>query len=475
MTLLEAAAAIRERRVSSVELTAACLARAEDWQPVANAFIAIEAETALATAARADAALAAGEPVGPFHGVPLAHKDMLYRPGRVTGCGSRIRAASVESTTATVLARLDAAGAVDLGRLNMSEFALGPTGLNHHHGRARNPWDPAVVTGGSSSGSGAAVAAGLAFGAIGSDTGGSIRLPAALCGIAGLKPTQGRVSRYGAMPLSFSQDCLGPMAPTVADVAAFYGVIAGADPLDPTSAAVPVDAPAPRERLDGVTVGVSSGWLQDLDAETAAAHEEAHRALRDLGASLVDVQLPDPLDLGEFSNIVAMTEAAAIHGDWIRERPGDYGPQVLARLRQGMVIPGALYLRAIAMRAPLLERVVAAYGKADALVLPVVPFVPPTSADMDGAAGAAGVAGAAAIPQMVAAMARYTRPISYLGLPSLAQPIGRSQSGLPIAMQTVGRPFAEAAILSVGMAYEVATGQARRALPSKPDLAATAA
>jgi aspartyl-tRNA(Asn)/glutamyl-tRNA(Gln) amidotransferase subunit A len=464
MSLSAAAEAIRNRAISAVELTRACLQRIDAWQPVTNAFIAIEADRAMATAERADAALAAGQPLGPLHGVPLAHKDMYYRAGRVTSCGSKVRATFVPTVTATVLQRLDDAGAIDLGRLNMSEFALGPTGINAHFGRARNPWDRNVVTGGSSSGSGAAVAAGMVFGALGSDTGGSIRLPSALCGIAGLKPTQGRVSRFGAMPLSFSQDCVGPMAPDVADVALLYAAIAGQDSHDPTCVSHPVIGPQTRTTLDGMTLGFCDAWASDLDGDTERALADARARMIDLGATIKSVGLPDPLELGELSNIVTMTEAAAIHSDWLRERPDEYGPQIRSRLRQGMIIPGTIYLRAIEMRAALLGDVMrTAFAGCDALMLPAVPFAPPRAADMDGTStgGAIGTA----IPQMVAAMARFTRPISYLGLPGLSLPIGRSGSDLPIGMQLVGRPFDEAGILSIGIAFERAGG-VRRRLPS---------
>lgn len=462
-TLLEAAAAIRARRISAVELTGAMLARIAALDPIVNAFIAVEGETALAAAEAVDADLSAGRPLGALAGVPLAHKDMYDRKGLVTGCGSRIRADHVAGATATVIERLAAAGALHLGRLNMSEFALGPTGINAHHGRARNPWNPEVVTGGSSSGSGAAVAAGLVFGALGSDTGGSIRLPSAICGIAGLKPTQGRVSRFGVMPLSFSQDCVGPMAPTVADVAALYAVIAGPDGRDVTAAARPVVAAEAPADLRGLRVGLSEWTGADLDTDTGAAHEAAIRLLEAAGARIVPVTLPDPIELGELSNVIAMTEAAAIHLDWLRERPGDYGPQVRARLRQGLTIPATLYLRALQMRSRLLAEVVGGVFQAcDALMLPVLPFVPPTSALVDGTATAGPAAGGAGVPEMVAAMARFTRPISVLGLPSLSVPIGWSRGGLPIGMQLVGRPFDEAGILGIGMAYETVADFGRR-------------
>ncbi len=290
--LAEAAAAIRARRVSSVELTQAALARAEALQPSLNAFIAIEAEAALAAAQAADEAVAAGRPLGPLHGVPLAHKDMYDRAGQVTGCGSAIRAGHVAMTTSTAMARLEAAGALTIGRLNMSEFAMGPTGHNAHHGRARNPADPDRITGGSSSGSGAAVGAGIVRAALGSDTGGSIRLPAACCGVVGIKATQGRVSRHGAMPLSFSQDCVGPLAASVADAWLMLRLIAGPDGLDPTCADAAPLGPLADDMAD-LRIGLGGGpFAEGLAPEVAAAVADAARALSPLAASVAPVGMP---------------------------------------------------------------------------------------------------------------------------------------------------------------------------------------
>jgi aspartyl-tRNA(Asn)/glutamyl-tRNA(Gln) amidotransferase subunit A len=461
-TLVRAVEATKSGEVSSRELTLACLDRAQNHQPEINAFVAFEADRALAAADAADAARSRGEPLGPLHGVPLAHKDMYDRAGRVTSCGSKIRAGHVASATATALERLDAAGAVDLGRLNMSEFAMGPTGFNAHFGRARNPWNLDVVTGGSSSGSGAALAAGFIYGALGSDTGGSIRLPAAMCGVAGLKPTQGRVSRFGAMPLSTSQDCVGPLAPMVADVALLYSVIAGPDPRDPCCATRTVAAPARREDLKGVRIGVPTRFYgDDVDAEVLEAMALSRAGLADLGATLVEVDLPDQTPLGELANIVAITEAASLHYDWLRERRGDYGEQVGARLMQGLVIPAVAYFRARQMRVVLLsEFVAAAFSACDALHVPVLPFTPPRSADVD-------IGASPAMPNVIAGLTRFTRPFSFLGLPALAQPIGFSAAGLPLSMQLVAKPFGENVLLEIGMAYEKMRG-AGRPLPDMP-------
>src|SRR5437763_2861420 len=240
LDLVELADAIRARQVSSREATEVALARARAVQPTINAFVAIDNAGARAAAVAADAGLARCGAVGPLHGVPLAHKDMFFRKGRISGCGSAILKDVPADRTATVLERLDTAGALDIARLNMAEFAFGPTGHNIHYGDCRNPWDPARITGGSSSGSGAAVAARAVWGALGSDTGGSVRLPAAICGVVGIKPTYGRVSRYGVMGLSFTLDTVGPLARNVRDAARLLAVIAGPDPCDATAAAHPI-------------------------------------------------------------------------------------------------------------------------------------------------------------------------------------------------------------------------------------------
>lgn len=461
-TLTQAVEALKMGQISARELTLACLERSQSWQPHVNAFISIEADRALERADKADAARRRGGSLGPLHGAPLAHKDMYDRAGRETSCGSKIRKGHIASATATVIERLDGAGAGDLGRLNMSEFALGPTGLNAHFGRARNPWNLDVVTGGSSSGSGAAIAAGLVYGALGSDTGGSIRLPAALCGLAGLKPTQGRVSRFGAMPLSTSQDCVGPLAPTVRDVALLYQAIAGPDPRDPTCARRTVAAPRPRADLKGVRIGVPRQFYhEDVDPEVSEAIANSRRRLEAMGATLVEVDLPDQAPFAELANIVAITEAASIHYDWLRDRGEDYGEQVRARLLQGLLVPGVAYLRALQLRVTMLEDfVAAAFSRCDALHVPVLPSLPPRSADVD-------VGASPAMPGVIAGMTRFTRPFSFLGLPALAQPIGFSAAGLPLSMQLVGPPFAESRLLEIGIAFEDADGFRRR-LPANP-------
>ena len=252
MNLKDLAAAIRRRKVSSVEITKALLARIDQWQPALNAFARVEAEDALKAAKAADRALGAGKAKGPLHGVPVAHKDMYYSKGKLAECGSKIRKGWIAPATSTAVERLEAAGSFRLGALNMVEFAYGPTGHNVHTDNVRNPWDASRITGGSSSGSGSAVGARLVPMALGSDTGGSIRMPAHFCGTSGFKPTNGRVSRANAMPLSFTLDTVGPLAQTAEDCAIVLSVIAGPDPLDPTTALAPKwDAKAMKRRAEG--------------------------------------------------------------------------------------------------------------------------------------------------------------------------------------------------------------------------------
>src|SRR6202161_4041208 len=287
MSLTAVASAIADKGVSSREATQSCLDRIAKWQPHLNAFMTIEADEALKAADAADASLAKGGRRGALHGVPLAHKDMYYEAGKVVTCGSRIRRDFVASTTSTALQRLKDAGTVRLGTLQMAEFAYGPTGHNAHFGAVHNPWRFDHITGGSSSGSGAAVAARLTFAALGSDTGGSVRMAAPFCGVTGLKTTVGRISRAGAMPLSQSLDTVGPLARTAGDCALLLGLMAGADPEDPTAIGGPLpdyDAAAQRP-VKGLTVGVPTAfYVDDLDPEVARVLDETIATLQREGA-----------------------------------------------------------------------------------------------------------------------------------------------------------------------------------------------
>src|SRR5271169_2773332 len=357
MSLTEVAQAIAVKRLSSHEVTRSCLHRIAQWQPRLNAFMAIEAEAALKAADEADAALAKGSHRGPLHGVPLAHKDMYYDAGKVVTCGSLIRRDFVATTTSTALQRLKDAGAIRLGSLQMVEFAYGPTGHNAHYGAVHNPWALDHITGGSSSGSGSAVAARLTFAALGSDTGGSIRMPAHFCGVTGLKTTVGRVSRAGAMPLSQSLDTVGPLAQSAEDCALLMGLMAGADPDDPTAVAGPVPdyTAAAGQPIKGLTIGIPAAfYVDDLDAEVARLLDETIAVLKKEGAEIVQGELPDQRQLSGASQLVLAVEAAAFHKRWMIERAQDYGPQVLMRLQNGLAIPGVSYLEALRWRAQAL-------------------------------------------------------------------------------------------------------------------------
>jgi aspartyl-tRNA(Asn)/glutamyl-tRNA(Gln) amidotransferase subunit A len=460
LTLREAAAAIAQGKLSAEALLEACLDRVERLQPVLNCFIRVTAERARQHAREADAAVKAGRPLGPLHGVPLAHKDMFYRAGEVCTCGSKIRRDFVPDHTATVLTRLDAAGAIEVGHLNMAEFAMGPTGHNEHYGRCRNPWNPDHITGGSSSGSGAAVAAALVFGALGSDTGGSVRLPAAACGVVGIKPTLGRVSRYGTMPLSHSLDCIGVLARSVGDCARLLALIAGADERDGMTSRRPVpdyehglEEAAQAGALTGVRIGIPNRYyFDDIDPEVAALIGDSRRVLESRGAKVVDVPVGDHGALNDLSNAVLWPEAAGLHLGWLRERPQDYAKQSRARLLVGLGVPATLYGEALRARARLLEELLRdAFSKCDVLHVPVLKKAVPTAAETD-------VGGGAAMQHVLGQIVANTRPFNFLGLPGLSVPIGLTGNGLPQAMQLVGRPFREDLLFRLGAAYEAAAG-----------------
>jgi aspartyl-tRNA(Asn)/glutamyl-tRNA(Gln) amidotransferase subunit A len=453
MSLVAVANAIAEKRLSSHEVTRACLHRIAQWQPRLNAFMSIESEAALKAADEADAALARGNKRGVLHGVPLAHKDMYYDEGHVATCGSKIRRDFVAKTTSTALRRLKDAGSIRLGSLQMAEFAYGPTGHNFHHGAVHNPWVLGHITGGSSSGSGSAVAARLTFAALGSDTGGSIRMPAHFCGVTGLKTTYGRISRAGAMPLSQSLDTVGPLARTVEDCALLLGLMAGTDHEDPTA----VDAPVPdymaatKGSIKGMKIGVPTAfYVDDLDGDVARSLDDTVGVLKREGASIVQVELPDQRQLTAACQLVLAVEASAFHKRWLIERPQDYGPQVLMRLQNGLAIPGVSYLEALRWRGPALAAHVAATAGVDAVIAPVAPVAAPTIAESD-------IGNSPDAESVIQRLTRFTRPINYLGLPSLAVPSGFTAKGLPVAMQLIGRSFDEATLLKIGAAFQRAT------------------
>ncbi len=460
MSLTALADALARRDLSAVEVMEATLARAQRLQPVLNCFISLEAERALRDAAAADAALARGNAPGPLHAVPIAHKDMFYRAGRVSTCGSRILRDFVPDHDSTALSRLERAGAITLGGLNMAEFATGPTGHNEHWGDCRNPWSPDHVPGGSSSGSGAAVGARIAFAALGSDTGGSVRLPAACCGIVGLKPSEGLISRHGTMELSPTMDTVGPLCRTVRDVARMTQVMAGHDPCDSAS----VRRPDPDyesglgETLDGIRIGVPREWFYDLATdEVRALMEDSLAVLREAGAATVEVALPDMRRLTELANVVFACEAAALHEPWLTARPHDYQAQVRKRYEPGLHLPAARYLRALRARCDA-RREFRDTVFADAHVLhsPVLPFPVPTRAETDVAAGDA-------MASTIAGISWCTRPANYLGLPALTVPCGFTGNGLPAAFQLMGPLFAEETLFRVGHAYQNATDWHTRA------------
>jgi aspartyl-tRNA(Asn)/glutamyl-tRNA(Gln) amidotransferase subunit A len=455
--LSELADAIAAKRISSVEATEACLARIEAWQPRINAFLRLHKDRALAQAKAMDDELAAGKRRGPLHGVPMAHKDMYYRKGEVSTGGSAIRRDWVAPVTATALERLDAAGVVELGFLNMAEFAAGPTGHNVHHGHCRNPWDQSRVTGGSSSGSGASVAARLVYGALGSDTGGSIRLPAAACGVVGMKATYGRVSRAGAVARSWTLDHVGPLTRTIRDNARMLAAIAGHDPNDSTTSERPV--PDYESQLEGGVSGLKIGLalptegLVPLDPSIGAAVQAAADRLGKLGAKIAPVGLPDFTALYRAAEVMVKCEAAAMHRPWMEKTPELYANQVRTRMEAGFFIPATQYIDALRLRAHFVKEFLAlSMDGVDAVILPAIPFPLPTLSETD-----TEEKGGPAVLKMVAGFTGLTRPFNTLGVPALSVPCGFDANGAPIGLQLVGRPFDEGLLYRVGHAYQGAT------------------
>ena len=456
------AGAIRDRRVTAMQAMEATLARAQAVQPKLNAFLRIDSDLALDAARLADRDLARGHLRGPLHGVPMAHKDMYYRKGVASSYGGKIGPSRPAPSTASVLERLDTAGAIQFGVLNMAECAFGPTGHNYHYGHCRNAWNPECITGGSSSGSGTTIAARANFAALGSDTGGSIRLPATFCGTAGIKPTYGRVSRAGAMPLSFTMDTVGVLARTVEDCALLLGAIAGPDARDPMSdpRTVPDYLAALARPVAGLVIGRPRQYFYDgCDAEIVALMEASLESFRKLGATVLELDLPDVDSWNAAATMIISAEAVALHGNWLRTRPQDYSAQVRARLESGLTVPAAAYIDSLRLRGVALEAFCrAVFSKVDVLHAPAVAFQTPTIAETD-------VGGGPRLPALMAQFTRLTRPGNFLGVPALSVQAGFTKAGMPVGMQLLGRPFDEATLFALGHAYQRATGFHAKAPP----------
>jgi aspartyl-tRNA(Asn)/glutamyl-tRNA(Gln) amidotransferase subunit A len=465
--VVAAADAFARGEATAEAMVRACLARIDAHDGAVNAVIRLDREAALDAAAAQDRARAGGVRLGSLAGVPMMHKDMYYRAGRVSTCGSSIRRDFTPAVTATVLHRLDAAGAIDMGTLNMAEFAQNPTGHNAHFGDCHNPWGLPYCTGGSSSGSGAGVAARFFAAALGSDTGGSIRLPASICGVTGIKGTQTRVSRAGVMPLSFSMDNVGPLTRTARDAARVMTVISGHDPLDPTSApeAVPDHEAALTGDLRGVSVAVPREWFFDgADDVVVRGFEAALDVLRARGASVTHVACPSLRAIGAYVAVVSRVEAATIHAHWMRGHPGGYAAHLSGRLYGGYAIPGTHYLEALSRRGPLLRQFCAeAFAGHHIVATPTLRMRVPTLAETDIDASPDNWARHMAISSN-------TRPFNYLGLPTVSVPCGFDDRGLPMGLQLAARPFGEGRALAVADAYQRETDWHARlpAIPARP-------
>ena len=449
---------LRAREISPVELTEAYLGRIGELDGKLRAYITVTAEVARAAAKAAETEIMAGKWRGPFHGVPVAIKDLFYTSGIRTTGGSKILAEFVPDYDATSWKRLADAGAVLLGKLNLHEFAYGLTSANPHWGAVRNPYDLDRIPGGSSGGSAAAIVAGMAAATIGTDTGGSIRIPAALCGCVGFKPTWSRVSRYGVIPLANTLDHVGPITRTVRDAAMMLGVIAGHDANDSTSSRNPVpDYTKPLgAAIRGTRVGVIRELRSGLGTDFSRSFDAALKQLASLGAEVEEVSVPSIEMAAMAVTIIMFAEGLEYHENWIRTRPNDYGDDVRQLLEMGMGVTGTSYVRMQRARARILADALNALEGRDVLVAPTS-SVPAPRLDQIGMGD-----GDSDRIDLVQAIFRFTGPFDATGQPALAIPIGLSSGGLPLSMQIIGRPFDEAAVIKVADAYE----RARGALPA---------
>lgn len=440
------ASRLKSKEISPVELTERALARIEQHDGALNSFITVTAETALVEAKAAEQALAKGDCLGPMHGIPVAVKDLYATKGVETTYGSPHFAGWVPDHDAAVVERLSAAGAIMLGKTNLQELAYGTTSANPHYGPVHNPWKAGFHPGGSSGGSASAIAGGLVYMALGSDTGASIRQPAACCGVVGLKPTFGRVSKYGCLPLAWSMDHAGALNRSVMDAALTLNVLAGFDPRDPCS----VNRPVPdftallNQDLRGKRVAiVRKFFCEGGDPEVFAAIEAVLPILEELGAEVLEVELPDIEDAFKAGTMTIVVEGATYHAERLRTHPERFSPQCKADLELGHFYKATDYLQAQRLRHHLMAETAKVMAPLDALIMPTSPI---TATPIEG--------NPADHPVY---RVRNTIPFNFLSLPAISLPCGFSKQGLPIGLQIVGKAFDEASVLQIAHAYEQAT------------------
>jgi aspartyl-tRNA(Asn)/glutamyl-tRNA(Gln) amidotransferase subunit A len=455
-SILETSELLRKGTVSPVDLTNECLARIEKLNPTLNAFITVTAESALQQARQAEGEIRRDEWRGPLHGIPLALKDLIDTAGVLTTAASLMFKDRIPTEDAEVVRRLKAAGAVLLGKQNLHEFAYGASSMVSAFGEVRNAWNKECICGGSSGGSATAVAAGMGYGAIGTDTAGSIREPGALCGVVGLKPTYGRVSARGVIPLSVSLDHVGPIGRTVGDVAAILAAIAGYDAGDKASVDAPVDdyVAALQEDFRPLRIGVPRKFFfDDLDKEVASATTHALSGLAALGAEIRDIELQVSTD-----RTLQTGESYAVHAEFTARHPKLYQPETLLRILTGKNVSPEALLECRRELERARHEIASVFAEVDVLVTPTTPISAPTIAELK------------QDPELLRPrellLLRNTRPINVWGLPAISVPCGFTDGGLPIGLQIIGPHWGEARVLQVAYAYEQATAWHKRQPPT---------
>jgi aspartyl-tRNA(Asn)/glutamyl-tRNA(Gln) amidotransferase subunit A len=449
-TLAELAALVRKREISPVEVVRETLARIERLDPQLNSFITVLADAALEEAKQAEKEIVVGRYRGPLHGLPVSIKDMFATRGVRTTCGSKVLGEWVPDYDATAVTRLRKAGAIVIGKTNMHEFAYGVTNDNPHYGPVHNPWDTTRVPGGSSGGSGAAVAASLCVASLGSDTGGSIRIPSAVCGVVGLKPTYGRVSRYGAIPLAWSIDHVGPLARSVEDVVILMQVLAGPDTNDPTSSERPVPeySRALTREIRGVRIGVPEQYFfENIDPEILGAVQQAVKQLEALGAKTVPISLPHLENCAAMEAHITLAEATSYHEQHMESKADQYGAGVRVDLEAGRYLLATDYVKSQRARTLLNQVFAKAFENVDVIVSPTLPAFPPV-------VGEVFVQSGALREHVVDAFLRFNTPYNLTGLPAISLPCAFGAAGLPIGLQIAGPAFGEPTVLRVAHAYE---------------------